>query len=171
MFAEARLRPFAIVGGFIVGDINRTWPTKGSLCDYPGYARAVNDLAFAVLEQDPSCDWIVAAGDDTEPDMTKTADEIAAELLRITFMELHHIYAEYEKDPQHYEGGAHEKLHPFTAMARTLIRGQVQTFWGHVNPLRGIDSRGGSIDRICGPPWLGQGVVPAHQPRARTAVA
>lgn len=46
---------------------------------YPGYSRAVNMMAKAVLQQDPACDWIVAAGDDTFPDPTKTADEIAAE--------------------------------------------------------------------------------------------
>ena len=33
----------------------------------------------AVLDVDPSCDWTVAAGDDTEPDMNHRADEIAQE--------------------------------------------------------------------------------------------
>lgn len=44
---------------------------------YPGYARAVNALCAAVLETDPSCDWCISAGDDTEPDPNHTADEIA----------------------------------------------------------------------------------------------
>jgi hypothetical protein len=46
---------------------------------YLGYAEAVNYLAGEVLRNDPSCDWIVAAGDDTLPDPDKTADEIAEE--------------------------------------------------------------------------------------------
>ena len=44
---------------------------------YQGYARAVNALISAVLEADPSCEWCVAAGDDTEPDPNHTANEIA----------------------------------------------------------------------------------------------
>lgn len=46
---------------------------------YPGYARAVNALIAAVLDTDPSCEWCIAAGDDTEPDTFRRADEIAAE--------------------------------------------------------------------------------------------
>lgn len=46
---------------------------------YQGYARAVNALVAAVLEMDPSCEWCVAAGDDTEPDPNYTADRIAAD--------------------------------------------------------------------------------------------
>lgn len=47
--------------------------------EYPGYARAVNALAKDVLAYDTACDWIVTGGDDTDPDQTKRADEIAAE--------------------------------------------------------------------------------------------
>jgi hypothetical protein len=46
---------------------------------YPGYAKAVNALVTAVLEIDPSCEWTVAAGDDTSPDMNFRADEIAVQ--------------------------------------------------------------------------------------------
>lgn len=46
---------------------------------YPGYARAVNALAAHVLASDPSCSWIVAGGDDTEPDPTHTPEDIAAQ--------------------------------------------------------------------------------------------
>lgn len=52
-------------------------PDVGS--GYPGYSRAVNLMAKAVLRQDQTCDWIVAAGDDTYPDPNKRADEIARE--------------------------------------------------------------------------------------------
>src|SRR5882724_13129494 len=47
---------------------------------YQGYAEAVNYLSRAVLSWDPSCDWIVAAGDDTLPDPNKRAEQIAEEL-------------------------------------------------------------------------------------------
>lgn len=47
--------------------------------EYRGYAEAVNFMAAYVLAHSPSCDWIVAAGDDTDPDPTKRADEIARE--------------------------------------------------------------------------------------------
>jgi hypothetical protein len=46
---------------------------------YVGYAEAVNHLAKEILEYDPECDWIVAAGDDTLPDPNKSAEEIEFE--------------------------------------------------------------------------------------------
>jgi hypothetical protein len=49
---------------------------------YPGYAQAVNLLADTILRNDPACDWIVIGGDDVEPDLAHTADEIAFECTR-----------------------------------------------------------------------------------------
>jgi hypothetical protein len=49
---------------------------------YQGYAEAVNFLAAFVLDKFKECDWIIAAGDDTFPDPTKKADEIAEECNR-----------------------------------------------------------------------------------------
>ena len=46
---------------------------------YPGYAQTVNYLARTVLWHDQQCDWIIAAGDDTDPDPTRRAAEIARE--------------------------------------------------------------------------------------------
>jgi hypothetical protein len=46
---------------------------------YPGYARAVNMLAAAVLRLDPECRWIVTAGDDVFPDPDHSPEQIAAE--------------------------------------------------------------------------------------------
>lgn len=47
---------------------------------YPGYARACNALIAHILSH-PSrvAQWFICAGDDIEPDMSKTAGEIAAE--------------------------------------------------------------------------------------------
>ncbi len=46
---------------------------------YPGYAIACNSLIKGVMQMDEGAAWFICAGDDIEPDMTKTADEIAAE--------------------------------------------------------------------------------------------
>ena len=46
---------------------------------YLGWAASINLLAGVVLTVDPDCDWCVGGGDDTFPDPSKTADDIAAE--------------------------------------------------------------------------------------------
>lgn len=48
---------------------------------YPGYARAVNALAHAVLRVDDGCQFVVVAGDDVWPDPNLTADQIEAQLV------------------------------------------------------------------------------------------
>jgi hypothetical protein len=47
------------------------------IAPYPGYARAVNHLAREVFTRDEECEWIVAGGDDTLPDLAHSPDEIA----------------------------------------------------------------------------------------------
>lgn len=49
---------------------------------YPGYALAVNAIVGKVLEVDPECRWIVAGGDDMEPDENHSPEEIAAQCER-----------------------------------------------------------------------------------------
>lgn len=96
---------------------------------YQGYARAVNELSKLVLE-DPTCDWIVCAGDDTAPDPTKRANEIAAEC------------TEY-----------------FARKYRTAERAchRPETF-GVMQPTGDpwSDHQGRIIERIAGSPWLGR---------------
>jgi hypothetical protein len=46
---------------------------------YPGYACAVNRLSAVVLERDPRCSFVIAAGDDIQPDLNFTPDRIANE--------------------------------------------------------------------------------------------
>src|SRR5690349_21847834 len=46
---------------------------------YRGYARSVNALVEFILRQDSDCEWIVTGGDDVEPDLNNSADEIARE--------------------------------------------------------------------------------------------
>jgi len=59
------------------GHVTADWVMHG--WEYPGYARAVNVLAKQVLEQDPTCEWIVTGGDDVLPDPNHSAEEIARE--------------------------------------------------------------------------------------------
>ncbi len=102
------------------------------LCDflligaYPGYALAVNALAHEVLKRDPQCDWVVTGGDDIEPDPHKSAEEIALECS--THFDLH--LGEKNPDPR-------------------------WKTWGVMQPT-GDRWADGSIDRICGSPWLGR---------------
>jgi hypothetical protein len=73
-----------------VKEVTREWSERGygvalwrdeeNKEPYPGYAQAVNTLALTILERFPDCDWIVTGGDDTLPDTSHTADEIAKEL-------------------------------------------------------------------------------------------
>jgi hypothetical protein len=47
--------------------------------DYPGYYAAVNAIIREILDRAANPEWIVAAGDDMDPDPNKTAEEIAVE--------------------------------------------------------------------------------------------
>lgn len=47
---------------------------------YPGYAKAVNVLMSIVMLHDADAEWFVTGGDDVEPDLNHTADEIAPQL-------------------------------------------------------------------------------------------
>lgn len=66
-----------------VDDVAKLLVRDGGICivgKYPGYATAVNRLVSAVIATDPAFKWAVMGGDDTLPDRTKRADEIADEL-------------------------------------------------------------------------------------------
>lgn len=59
-----------------------TEPVVSDVCvtaEYEGYGAAVNGLVKTVLRLDPSCQWVVTGGDDTEPDKTRTVERIAIE--------------------------------------------------------------------------------------------
>lgn len=98
--------------------------------DYPGYARAVNALAAVVFGSDSACDWIVAAGDDTDPDPTKRADDIARECS---------VYFGFDEDDP---GDPEPYVSSFGVMQPTGDP------WS--------DSMGRIIERIAGSPWLGR---------------
>lgn len=97
--------------------------------EYPGYANAVNCLIAAVLKADPSAEWFVIGGDDTEPDLNHSAEEIARECT-LTFT------------------GKFYPDHPLD------LPKPLGTF-GVMQPT-GDRFAGGSIDRIAGSAWIGR---------------
>ncbi len=112
-------------GGLIADSIS------GSHGNYPGYALAVNALVRDIIIVDPDAQWFVAGGDDTEPDLNHTADEIAAQCNQ-------HFSA------LHYAGPDPGRLSPVEADT-----------YGVMQPT-GDRFASGQIDRICGSPWMGR---------------
>lgn len=102
--------------------------------DYPGYARACNSLIKDVLSFDAESRWVVCAGDDTDPDPNKRADEIAAECSAWFGRKfIPGIYGE---------------------PLEVTLYGDESTF-GVMQPT-GDRFAEGSIDRIAGSPWIGR---------------
>lgn len=99
---------------------------------YAGYSESVNWLTKMILDNDPEVEWIVTGGDDVQPDLKHTAEEIAAEC-NVHFNSLH---------PQHKT---------FGVMQPTGDR------WGENEPWARsrFPDRPAYIDRICGSPWMG----------------
>jgi hypothetical protein len=119
-----------------VKEVTREWSERGygvalwrdeeNKEPYPGYAQAVNTLALTILERFPECDWIVTGGDDTLPDTSHTADEIADECTKV-----------------------------FTAKVYPDHIGDYKSTFGVMQPT-GDRFAGGCIDRIAGSPWMGR---------------
>ena len=106
---------------------------------YPGYAVALNTLAD-VLRRDLRCDWIVAAGDDTDPDPAKRADEIAREC------------------SEYFAGrGPADRVDEHTVSMSISEFEKSRTF-GVMQPTGDpwADHQGRIIERIAGSPWLGR---------------
>ena len=116
---------------------------------YRGYARSVNALIYGIrtsslTNNGKDAEWFVAAGDDVEPDMNHSAEEIAAQL-----------QGYFTK--QHYGNEAHHAaeigpLSTFGVMQPTGDR------WGDsaVSRQRYGQNRGAYIDRVCGSAWIGR---------------
>jgi len=107
----------------------------------------VNYLAKGVLADDLDCNWIVAAGDDTRPDLSHTADEIAAQCsawFRLASIKRH-------------EAG---DLIPIAEVERESTFGVMQPTgdrWGDDAYARAKwPEAPAMIDRICGSPWMGR---------------
>lgn len=95
--------------------------------EYPGYAQAVNRLIAEVMKHYPAAEWFVLGGDDTEPDMNHTAQEIANQCME----HFKQVLPGVEPTMYHRE--------TFGVMQPTGDR------WAK-----------GSIDKIAGSPWIGR---------------
>ncbi len=120
---------------------------------YPGYAVAVNCLVHDVLEQDPDAQWIVAAGDDTEPDENYSAQEISYQCLKY-FAELHagaNAAPGVELSVKSIRAVLHGvEYASFGVMQPTGDR------WGETPTHRDPAMRSSYISRVAGSPWMGR---------------
>ena len=137
-------RPTLIAQGIVneweaLGYKTAIWRDTGDdpvLCDllirgeYPGHYDCANRIVRAVFSHDPKCDWVVCASDDTEPDKTHTPRTIAEQC------------SAYFEEPGALIEGAEARL-------------WVNATFGVMQPT-GDRFANGSIDRICGSPWIGR---------------
>lgn len=106
--------------------------------DYPGYAKAVNELIKRVAFDYAEAEWFVCAGDDTEPDMGHTAEEIAAQCRE--------HFADIQDANEERDYGSPT----FGVMQPTGDRyGESPN---HPDPRM----RSAYIDRVAGSPWIGR---------------
>jgi hypothetical protein len=125
-------------------------PDHQKLCDWcvlkpwEGYAKAVNGLVRNILEFDPQAEWIVTGGDDIQPDLAHTAEEIAQECTEYLF-----------------------RLHERQCLGCKVDAATIATFgvmqptgdrWGESEPWarQQFPNAPAYIDRICGSPWMGR---------------
>lgn len=133
--------------------------------EYEGYAKAVNGLVKIVLKEDPEAHWIVAAGDDTEPDLVHAAHEIARQCEQ-HFYALHcHVPQEHKYSLQTYgvmqptgdRWGHDRNTHVFTPRINTRVFPELQVC---SQCGQGKDTArhmiGAYIDRVAGSPWMGR---------------
>jgi hypothetical protein len=95
--------------------------------NYLGWGSSINRLITEVIKIDADAQWFVGGGDDTDPDPTKTADEIAAECT------------------EHFGG-------TFGIMQPTGHRWGEEEAWAQAT----YPNEPAYIDRICGSPWIGR---------------
>lgn len=110
--------------------------------EYPGYAQASNALVQYVLTHDRECDWVVLGGDDVEPDLNHTAEDIARQC-EIYFIAL---------NAQQHGGVGYTSDETFGVMQPTGDRyGEDARSIVHYGP-----DRAAYADRVCGSPWIGR---------------
>lgn len=105
---------------------------------YPGYYAAANGLVDQVFLKDQTCDWVVCAADDMDPDASKPADEIAWEC-SVNF------------------GTRHDLAAPLTPGTFGVMQ-PTGDRWGEHEPWAKAQhpTRPAYADRICGSPWIGR---------------
>lgn len=110
---------------------------------YLGYAQAVNMLVTCVLKMDLLCDWVVVAGDDTEPSPNHTAEEIARQCSQhFGSLWLGRGLPGGKGLPRFAHNAGVVAMRTFGVMQPTADK------WG--------DKQGPYIERVCGSPWIGR---------------
>ncbi len=127
-------------------DVEMQYPVS----EYKGWAPSVNLLAKWVILNDPSAEWIVTGGDDYEPDMEHSPEEIA-EQCNNHFLLLPCVKG-WGNPAKLVEGLWAPKEPTFGVMQPTGDR------WGDTPASRKQygEHRGAYIDRIAGSPWMGR---------------
>ena len=110
----------------------------GLFGEYPGYANAVNALIRHVIQRDLSAEWFIAAGDDVEPDMNHSAEEIETKCRA--------FFHQRNRDLGVGQSVGCERIDTFGVMQPTGDR------WGESHP----GKPGAYIDRVCGSAWIGR---------------
>lgn len=114
---------------------------ENSILPYPGYAAAVNSLIRDVLCLHPEAEWLVTGGDDVQPDMNHSAEEIARQCSEKFYVHFELMYPPLRDKIAGWSASATE-LRTFGVMQPTGDR------WG--------DRQGPYIERVCGSPWMGR---------------
>lgn len=109
--------------------------------DYAGWGASINTLIQEIMLYDPSAEWFVGGGDDTDPDATKTANEIARQ-------------CSDEFRERHIEAtGETFNIHPtLGVMQPTGDRWGAEEPWAKAM----FPDAPAYIDRLCGSPWIGR---------------
>lgn len=129
-------------------DVGQPLPTEADFIEvaesYPGYGAAANYLVVRyVMATHADAEWFVIAGDDVEPDLAKTAEEIAAELVPVF---AGRVVPDRSELPEEWQRSG-----TLGVMQPTGDR------WGEdaLSRLRWPDAPA-YIDRVCGSAWYGR---------------
>ena len=122
--------------------------------DYHGWGASINFIIERVAEYDPTADWFLGGGDDTDPDPTKRAEDIAQECSEHFYDEVLEIWqslpvSERRATP---EADHLDSARTFGVMQPTGDRWGADEPWAKAM----FPDAPAYIDRICGSPWIGR---------------
>ena len=117
--------------------------------EYHGWGASINFIIERIAEYDTQADWFVGGGDDTDPDPTKRAEEIARECSLHFGIPTDRSRQVGVLEPRHYID-QHEST--FGVMQPTGDRWGADEPWAKAT----YPNAPAYIDRICGSPWIGR---------------
>ena len=117
--------------------------------DYHGWGASINFIIERVAEYDPTADWFLGGGDDTDPDPTKRAEDIAQECSEHFYDEVLEIW---QSLPVSERRATPAFARWFGVMQPTGDRWGADEPWAKAM----FPDAPAYIDRICGSPWIGR---------------